>query len=168
MQEQINQKLSQFIDDELDAAQSLELLAAIREDDALQEKLRRYQIASQILKSNEYSAVNRDFADKIHQQLRQEPIYFMPRPKTNPVNWQKAGLAVAASIVLAVVWLASKVEPRQSNPFNSVGVVAHSGTSADYMHARFKDYLQAHDNTLYVNTVQAAQPYARVVGYPQE
>lgn len=167
MQEQLNEKLSQFIDDELDGAQSLELLTAVSEDDALKDKLRRYQIASQVLKSSEYSLVSSDFADKIHQQLRHEPIYFMPRQKA-AIKWQKAGLAIAASTVLAVVWLASKVEPRQANPFSAVGVVAHSGSESTEMHVRFKDYLQAHDNTLYVNTVQAAQPYARVVGYSQE
>ncbi len=167
MQDQLNEKLSQFIDDELDGAQSLELLAAVNEDGALRDKLRRYQIASQVLKSSEYSLVNSDFADKIHQQLRQEPIHFIPRQKA-AINWQKAGIAIAASTVLAVVWLASKVEPRQANPFGAVGVVAHSGSAPNELHARVKDYLQAHDNTLYVNTMQAAQPYARVVGYSQE
>jgi len=167
MQEQFNEKLSQFIDDELDCEQALLLLKSVQSDELLKDKLRRYQIVSQVLKSNEYSPVSSDFADKIHQQIRQEPIYFLPNKKLS-VNWQKAGLAIAASIVLAVVWVSSKVDKQMSSPFGTVEIVAHGKIPADAMNARFNEYLQAHDNALYVNSMQTAQPYARVVGYHQE
>ncbi len=167
MQEQLNEKLSQFIDDELDSEQALLLLKAVQDDELLKDKLRRYQIASQVLKSNEYSQVSSDFADKIHEQIRQEPIYFMPRKKPM-LNWQKAALAIAASIALAVVWVSSKVDKQMSSPFATVEIVAHSKVPGDAMDARFNEYLQAHDNALYVNNMQTAQPYARVVGYHQE
>lgn len=167
MHEQLNEKLSQFIDDELDAQQSLRLLHSVSEDEGLKDKLRRYQIASQVMKSNEYSLVSKDFADKIHAQIRQEPTYLLPRKKP-VVTWQKATLAIAASIALAVVWVTSKLDQQMQNPLSGVEVVAHNKGSADEMHERFKDYLQAHDNALYVNSVQAGQPFGRVVGYQQE
>lgn len=168
MQEQLNEKLSQFIDDELDTQQALSLLKTLQNDGLLKDKLRRYQIASQVLKSNEYSLVNSDFVDKIHERIRQEPTYLLPRKKA-VVNWQKAALAIAASIALAVVWVSSKVDKQMHNPFVTAEIVADANNvSAEEMHARFKDYLEAHDNSLYVNSVQAGQPYARVVGYRQE
>lgn len=167
MQEQLNEKLSQFIDDELDCEHALSLLKSVQSDELLKDKLRRYQIVSQVLKSNEYSPVSSDFADKIHRQIRQEPIYFLPQKKSS-VNWQKAALAIAASIALAVVWVASKVDKQTNSPFGTVEIVAHGTVPADAMSARFNEYLQAHDNALYVNSMQTAQPYARVVGYHQE
>jgi sigma-E factor negative regulatory protein RseA len=168
MQEQLNEKLSQLIDDELDSQQALSLLKSLQNDGLLKDKLRRYQIASQVMKSGEYSHVTSDFVDKIHEQIRQEPTYFLPRKKS-AVHWQKAALAVAASIALAVVWVSTKVDKQMHDPYATAEIVAQSkDASAEEMHARFKDYLEAHDNAMYVNSVQAGQPYARVVGYRQE
>ncbi len=166
MQEQLNQKLSQFIDDELDSHQALSLLQSVQNDELLKEKLRRYQIVSQVLKSSEYSPLGTDFSDKIHQQIRQEPTYFMPQKKKPAIRWQKAALAIAASIAIAAVWVSSKVDHQK---FGSVETVAQSTQPTGAANnARFKEYLQAHDNALYVNSMQTAQPYARVVGYQQE
>jgi sigma-E factor negative regulatory protein RseA len=168
MSEQLNEKLSQFIDDELDSQQGLSLLTSVRNDGLLKDKLRRYQIASQAMKSGHYSHVSSDFMDKIHEQVRKEPTYFLPRKKA-AVNWRKAGLAIAASVALAAVWVSSKVDKQMHNPFSTAEVVAHGNdASAEEMHARFKGYLEAHDNSLYVNSVQAGHPYARVAGYRQE
>ncbi|MDT4291251.1 sigma-E factor negative regulatory protein [Methylomonas sp. MO1] len=168
MQEQLNEKLSQLIDDELDSQQALSLLKTLQNDGLLKDKLRRYQIASQVMRSGEYSHVTSDFVDKIHEHIRQEPTYFLPRKKS-AVNWQKAALAIAASVALAVVWVSTKVDKQMHNPFGAVEMVAQGKeASAEEMHARFKDYLEAHDNAMYVNSVQAGQPYARVVGYRQE
>lgn len=168
MQDHTNEKLSQFLDDELDSEQALALLKAVRGDELLKDKLRRYQIVSQVLKSNEYSPVASDFADKVHERIRQEPTYFLPQKKAG-INWQKAALAVAASIALAVVWVSAKVDRQQRNPFGAVEIVASSQLPANVLNPRFNEYLQAHDSALYVNNnLQRAQPYARVVGYSQE
>lgn len=168
MQDQLNEKLSQFLDDELDSEQALALLKSVRGDELLKDKLRRYQIVSQVLKSNEYSPVPRDFADKIHERIRQEPVYFLPQKKAG-FNWRKVAFAVAASLALAVVWLSAKVDRQQRNPFGSVEIVASGQMPPNVLNARFNEYLQAHDNGLYVNNnLQRTQPYARVVGYSQD
>lgn len=166
MQEQLNEKISLLIDDELDSEQALSLLRTIQDDDALKAKLQRYQLVSQVLKNEECYVLDSDFADKIHQQIRREPIFFMPRKKAG-INWQKTGLAMAASIVLAVVWVVNKID-KQSNAYPEVAVVAPQQIQPDTMNGRFDDYLQAHDNDVYVNNAGRVQPYARVVGYQQE
>jgi sigma-E factor negative regulatory protein RseA len=76
MQAQQNEKLSLLVDDELDAVQELSLLKTVKQDLELQAKLRRYALISQAMKTEQCSVASPDFAAKIHQQLKQEPIYF--------------------------------------------------------------------------------------------
>jgi sigma-E factor negative regulatory protein RseA len=168
MQEPLNEKISLLIDDELDSQQALSLLGTIRDDEALKSKLQRYQLLSQVLKNEECYLLDSEFAEKIHRQIRNEPIYFMPAKKTKR-NWQKTGLAVAASVALAVVWVVNKID-KQSNPYQEpqIALTVPQPIQAGAMEARFGDYLQAHDNDVYVNNAVRVQPYARVVGYQQE
>lgn len=165
MTQPLNEKISQLIDNELESAEALQLLKTLRHDNELSEKLRRYQLVSEALQHDGYLPLRRDFADSIHQQIQQEVTYFLPKKKA-VINWRKAALAIAASVTLAVVWFSSS-QHRQV-PDGGVQMAAQPPLSADQMQARFKDYLQAHDNSLYVNTAPRAQPYARVVGYQQE
>jgi sigma-E factor negative regulatory protein RseA len=168
MQEPLNEKISLLIDDELDSEQALSLLKTVQDDDELKAKLQRYQLVSQVLKNEECYILDSEFADKIHRQVREEPIYFMPRKKVG-IDWQKAGLAVAASIALAVVWGVNKVD-KQMNPYKEpeVALAVPQQSQPDEMNDRFNDYLQAHDNAVYVNSAPRVQPYARVVGFQQE
>lgn len=168
MQEPLNEKISLLIDDELESEQALSLLKAMQNNDDLKARLQRYQLVSQVLKNEECYVLDSNFADKIHQQIRSEPIYFIPNKQVRK-NWQKTGLAIAASVVLAVVWLVSKYD-KQSNQYSEpeMAMVVPQQIQPDEMNARFNDYLQAHDNGLYVNNAERAQPYARVVGYQQE
>jgi sigma-E factor negative regulatory protein RseA len=168
MQEPLNEKISLLIDDELDSEQALSLLRTVQDDDELKAKLQRYQLVSQVLKNEECYILDSEFADKIHRQIREEPIYFIPRKKVR-IDWQKAGLAVAASIALAVVWGVNKVD-KQMNPYREpeVALAVPQQIQPDEMNDRFNDYLQAHDNAVYVNNAPRVQPYARVVGFQQE
>ena len=168
MQEPLNEKISLLIDDELDSQQALSLLRTIQDDEALKSKLQRYQLLSQVLKNEECYLLDSEFADRIHQQIRSEAIYFIPAKKTR-INWQKTGLAVAASVALTVVWVVNKLD-KQSNPYQEpqIALVVPQPIQAGVMDARFSDYLQAHDNDVYVNNTGRVQPYARVVGYQQE
>lgn len=81
MQEQLNEKLSLLLDDQLDGAQALSLLKATRADPALQAKLRRYSLISQALKSEQCAVARADLVGNIHRQLETEPAYFLPRKK---------------------------------------------------------------------------------------
>ncbi len=164
MQEQQIEKLSLLLDDELDSAQAYALLKTVRQDAELQAKLQRYALISQALKNENYSVASRDFADKIHQQLEKEPIYFLPRRK--PVeNLKKAGVAVAASLVLAVLWLSAN---RLYQPYDELNTIAQHSVEAEQMNTRFKEYLQAHDNVWYVSNNVGVQPYAHVASFQQK
>lgn len=168
MQEPLNEKISLLIDDELDSEQALSLLTAMQDSDELKAKLQRYQLVSQVLKNEECYVLDNDFADRIHQQIRKEPIYFIPNNKAR-INWQKTGMAIAASVLLAVVWLVNKHD-KQTNQYAEpeMAWVEPQQVPLDEINPRLNDYLQAHDNGLYVNNLERSQPYARVVGYQQE
>jgi sigma-E factor negative regulatory protein RseA len=166
MQEQLNEKISLLVDDQLDEQQALGLLKTIKNDAVLQSKLQRYNLISQALKSEQCLVADKAFAEKIHQQLRDEPVYFIPR-KQIVVSWQKRGLALAASVVLAMVWIFGSIE-KQANPIAGINTVAKHSIQPNQMNAQFKEYLQAHDNVWYVNNNVGGQAYARLAGYQQK
>jgi sigma-E factor negative regulatory protein RseA len=171
MQEQTNEKISLLVDDELDSQNALLLLKKIKEDEALQSVLRRYQLMSLVLKNEEsFLQVDSRFAEKIQQQISREPSYLLPRKKPE-INWQKTGFAIAASIVLAVVWLVNKIDTRSSSayPQPEIAFIAPQPMQAGVVNARFNDYLQAHENEVYFNNVERGPAVnARLVGYQQE
>lgn len=167
MQEQTNEKISLLIDDELDGAKALALISEIRHNEELKSKLRRYQLVSQTFKNEKVLILDENFAERIHTQVRAEPTYLLPAVKSR-VNWQKSGLAIAASIALAVIWGVNKLENR-INPYPPQMAAVSRPIQADLMNSRFNDYLLAHDNAVYTNNVvRVRPPYSRVVGYQQE
>lgn len=171
--QEINQKISLLIDDELDSRQAQRLLQEIQHDPELQATLQRYQLLGQALKYKQCQVLDKQFAAKIHQQISQEPSYLLPSAKPvtvvkpNRFSVQKAGLALAASILLAIMWLTSN-QAYQQAPLPSLVFMAPQQDVPAGMSPRLNEYLQAHDNTLYSSQTGRVQPYARVVGFHQE
>jgi sigma-E factor negative regulatory protein RseA len=164
MNESLPEKLSLLIDDQLEASQAFSLLKTAKQDAELQAKLRRYALISQAMKTEQYSVASLDFADKIHQRIKLEPTYLLPvTKKTNRYN--KAALAVAASVVLAVVGLSVSKLQLQNAPQTGAISVAQRSTQAERSNAQFKEYLQAHDNVWYVNNTVGNQSQVRMVSY---
>lgn len=168
MQEQINEKLSLLFDDELSSTQAVSLLKSVRQEPELQAKLERYALISQALKGEQSAVAGKDFLERVHQQLEQEPVYFLPRKKDSS-HLKKTAVAVAASIVLAVVWLSSsQLHKSINNSYIGAGMVAQRAVDDEQMNVRFREYLQAHDNVWYVNSNAGVQSYAHVASYQQE
>lgn len=164
MLRQHDEKISLLIDDQLDNAQAADLLKFMKDDSELQEKWRRYHLISQAMKNDHCLTASSGFADKIHQQLRDEPIHFLPSTKPT-VAWQKTvGLAAAASVALVAVIIFGTLE-KHTKPMAGVNTVARQMPQSDPTNARFKEYLQAHDNGWYVNNNVGGQQYARLAGY---
>lgn len=164
MNESLPEKLSLLIDDQLEASQAFSLLKTAKQDAELQAKLRRYALISQAMKTEQYSVASLGFADKIHQRIKLEPTYLLPvTKKTNRYN--KAALAVAASVVLAVVGLSVSKLQLQNAPQTGAISVAQRSTQAERSNAQFKEYLQAHDNVWYVNNTVGNQSQVRMVSY---
>ncbi|WP_150049859.1 MULTISPECIES: sigma-E factor negative regulatory protein [Methylomonas] len=168
MQEHLKERLSLMLDDELDAESAASLLATVSRDKDLQAKLQRYSMISQALKENSYAVADAGFAAKVAEQLKSEPVYFLPQKRLVALP-KKAAVAVAASVAMVVIgWASLSILPYQSNPFNSVSRVAQVNLPAAQSNARFKEYLQAHDNVWYVNDAVANPSHARLASYQHQ
>lgn len=164
MQQQLNEKLSMLIDDQLESRQACELLKTMSDDVQLQAKARRYHLISQAIKNDGYLTAEDGFARQLHHRLRDEPIYLLPKKSRTNLDWQKTlGLAAAASMAMVAVLVFSQSEKQTQllDRGNSMAM-AHAPTTD---HAKFKEYLQAHDNTWYVNNKAGVQQYTRLAGY---
>lgn len=159
-----------MLDDELGKDQALTLLKKLKTDQALQSKMQNYHVIGRILRNDGYPLLDNRFAEKISQQIQQEPSFLLPARKPTS-NWHKTGLALAASLLLGMIWVANKLE-KQDTPYGqpqyAVVLPSRPQLQHDPANDRFNDLLQAHDNAVYVNPVGRAQPYARVAGFQQE
>jgi sigma-E factor negative regulatory protein RseA len=164
MQAKKHEKLSLLVDDQLDKAQALSLLKSVQREPELQAKLQRYALISQALKAEKTLVANVDFAERIKLELKSEPVYFLPQKKPAD-NIKKVSLAVAASAVLAVVWLSAAQLKDQPESTAGVNTLAQNTLQAEQMNAQFKEYLQAHDNAFPVNSNVGVQSYPRMASY---
>ncbi len=168
MREQLNEKISLMVDDQLPPPQAYDLLKTINHNPDLQAKLERYQLISQAMKNDQCLTARSDFVDRIHQQLCDEPTYLLLRKNQQTVAWQKTvGLAIAASVALVAVIVFGTVE-KQMQPLGGTNAIAHHSPQTDQMNAQLNEYLQAHNNVWYGNSNGGGQQYARLVGYQQK
>ncbi len=177
MNKDINQTISQFLDDELDHAELDALLTAIKNKPELKQQINRYQMMTQVLKDDNGIQASTDFLDGINKQIKQEPHYLLPQKvvekRVIPL-WQKASFAVAASVACVAVIMSQQSDLQPGNQFQQVAVVdtkliADPAQSKDVVqpsqHERFKAYLQAHNDDLYTHGSLNVHPLARTASY---
>ena len=178
MNTEINKKISQMLDDDLHYTEQESVLMKIKQDTELHNKMSRYQAVSHVFKTDDFVMVKESFLDKINQELKQDPHYFLPQQvvkSSSMSRWQKSSAAIAASVVIVAVMISQKTD-LQNTEFqqNAVTVAQKQPVETlpqavnDTQHERFKAYLQAHSNDLYTHGSLSYQPYARVATYGQE
>ncbi|NOT86009.1 MAG: sigma-E factor negative regulatory protein [Methylococcaceae bacterium] len=191
MSEPINQKISQFLDDDLNQSESLHLLTAMQQQPHLQATMQRYLLINQALKSKSIVVADVDFVAQIAQQLEQEPVYLLPKRRREARNYKPVFLALAASIsaMAIIVPITLKMNARHNvNPVAlaqlqsefSVDSPETIPTSGGYelpepaqpmrlypVNKRFQDYLQAHNSSLYTNDPANFQTRAQLASYGQ-
>lgn len=181
MLQSFDQKISQFIDDDLERGEALELLTTMQQRPDLQAKLRRYALLQHALKSESVLVADTDFAARVRQQLEAEPLYLLPRRKQStasdvleqpavtavvtplPVTEQRnlrpklLGFSLVAAIVMAVVVVPSIMNNMTRD---KVLMLSHQERIKEDpandvrlypVNRRFQDYLQAHNSSLYTN-----------------
>ncbi len=181
MPDKMNQKISQFIDDELPYEEALQLLTEVKQQPDLDAKMRRYEMASTILRSHQPVSIDSDFVDKVSQALEQEVVYFLPNTKKRS-KYVSSALAVAAGVAGVAILVANNV-PKLENPLQERYVVSANNPSqiefkktrrpvkmvvrkSGAIDPRFYSYLQAHRGNLY--TIDSGvQSYASLAGYEQ-
>lgn len=183
MNEELNQKISQFLDNELDHDKALSLLQKMHSQPELIDTKNRYEAISHALKTDVFLTVSTDFSAKISKEIQNEPLYLLPRYK-KPVKRLHKAFAVAASIAVVAVLAAQSLNnpaervktssilqlaqnPPSHEPPSKSG--ANSNKAEQYpLNARINDYLQAHDSSVYTNGEVNLRPLTRVTAYDQE
>jgi sigma-E factor negative regulatory protein RseA len=188
MHEDLNQKISQFLDNELDQDEALSILQKMQLQPDLKNKMIRYEAISHALKTDMFLCPGPDFSTKISQQILHEPFYLLPKnhPITEhqPIKRSNKMLALAASVAVVAIIAAQGVNQSEDNKFKTSStiqlaqqpVVEPSSTPTTYPHqneqypinARINDYLQAHNTSVYTNGEANFRPFARVSAHSQE
>ena len=179
MPEDLNQKISQFLDNELDNDEALTLLQKMQLQSELQDKLNRYEAISHAMKTDVFLTTESDFSARIRQQIQQEPVYFLPQHK--PIKRDSKLIALAASIAIVAVIAGRSInnQSQHSKVASTAQVVAqhrlleessnhnvYAKQAAQYpLNKRINDYLQAHNSSVYTDAEATALPYARVTTY---
>ncbi|NOQ76505.1 MAG: hypothetical protein GQ475_01680 [Methylococcaceae bacterium] len=179
MTTEINQKISQFLDDELDHGSLDDFLLKINQQPELKGKIRRYQIMTQAMTVDSAVIANADFLDNIKHQLKQDPHYLLPQQavkKSQSRFWQKTSWAVAATVACVAVILSQQgglqhtTQPQQLAEVEpkTIETPVQVASSQLTQHERLKAYLQAHNDDLYTHGSLNMQPLARMASYGQE
>jgi len=178
MPEDLNQKISQFLDNELDHVQALNLLKKVQLQSELQDKLNRYEAISHAMRTDIFLLTKADFSKKTSQQIQKEPVYLLPQHKAFKPSHKQIAVAASIAIVAVIVGhsmndpdqypkAASAVQVAQNQlpekPSKSVGYANQAGQ--DPLNKRINDYLQAHNSSVYTNGEADFQHFARVTAY---
>ena len=177
MSEDLNQKISQFLDNELNHIEALNLLHKIQSQPELQDKLNRYEVISHAIKTDAFLLTKDDFSKNVRQQIQQEPVYLLPQHKSFKRSHKQ--IAVAASIVIVAVIAGRSLNDQSSNSRSaSILQVAQHQPTEQPVHAnqdaqhplnkRINEYLQAHNSSVYTNGEANFQPFAKVTAYSHQ
>jgi sigma-E factor negative regulatory protein RseA len=178
MQEDIKQKISRLVDEDLSNNDALTLLNNMRNDKAMRLKMGRYMAIKQAVKVNNYQELRSDFLDSISSQIQYEPNFLIPK-KQQTVNYKY--YAVAASIAMVAIlssksfFSATVLSPIQqsstaaTNSQQLASAQTHTqAANKKPLNAQFNAYLQAHNSSVYTNGEADFHPYARITAYGQD
>jgi sigma-E factor negative regulatory protein RseA len=101
----MNEKISRFLDDDLNHDETLHLLQAMQKQPELTETLKRYAAISHAMKTNDFLWVQTDFVAQIHEATNQvTTVYDLP-PSRQRHYW----FMLAASVAVIAVLLEQKM-----------------------------------------------------------
>ncbi|MDD5276705.1 MAG: sigma-E factor negative regulatory protein [Methylovulum sp.] len=183
MNKELNQYLSQLLDDELDHQVALDLLQKIQTNPDLKNTLTRYTAINHALKTDDFLPLPADFSEKIARQIDQEVTYFLPQKKPARPHYKRVALAASVAVVAVLAARGinnpqifpmqspapqqlAKQTPVQPNEQLTVGTTPQDPAS---LNARISDYLDAHNNGVYTGEVDVDfRPLTKVTSYNQK
>ena len=183
----MKEKLSAFMDGELDHSESVQLIRQLDTDSKLRGQWQRYHTYGSVLRDEMTPVLSADFSSKVLRALAKEPVQLAPAAMTGrrrlagPVT----GLAVAASLVGIAILLQKPV--MEDNPEAKVSNVAEvsvpvlplpksvtSSTDSTLIVANSKNenvrerinrLLVEHNEYNPASDMTGMLPYSRFVGY---
>lgn len=152
-------KISQFLDNELEPKDALELLQTLQQQPALLAKKNRYEAARGVLKNQDFISVSPDFAQKIQQEINRNRLYAAPKSKSKPAWFGRNLVALAATIaVVAVIMdrssndsLPVEISQQSSSIQTTQAIILAHAEKPQALNARINDYVEAHNNSGYAN-----------------
>jgi sigma-E factor negative regulatory protein RseA len=182
MHEDLIQKISQFLDDELPQEEALSLLQKMRIDSELADKMRRYEAVSHAVKNDDLLVAARpDFVGSVSSRIQLEPTYLIPNadqhlvPRRHFTRSQKIAAAASVAVIAFAAHMqrsepANKILVATIKPSaNPISKMETSKTPRDSypVNRQINDYLQAH-SSIYTNGQVDFHPYAQVTHYSQK
>ncbi len=185
MNEELNQHLSQLLDDELDYQVALNLLQKMHTSPELKSTFARYATISHALKTDQFLPVPPNISENIAQQIAQEATYLLPQHKPAGHHYKRAALAASVAVVAvlaargvnlpplpATAPEATSLQVAQKTPAKPEGqTIANTALQPEDpypLNARISDYLEAHNNSVYTGEVDVDfRPLTKETSYNQ-
>ena len=92
----INEKISQFIDDELGADEAITVLEKVEHDGCFEGKLRRYHFIRKLIQTEAPIRMDGDFVSRVNDRIQSEPEIALP-------FWRQIDAEQILTIVLVIV-----------------------------------------------------------------
>jgi negative regulator of sigma E activity len=184
----MREKISAFIDGELEHADSLDLVEQLGKDKELHSYWQRYHIYGSAMRNEVSSTLSVDFSARVMTSLEQEPVQLAPSsmPRRKKLTGPVAGLAVAASLVGIAVLLvkpglqentetgaqtvAKVVSPQIRQPGNPRVIdpeqdLIVANSKNENVRERINRLLVEHNQYNPASDMTGMMPYSRFVGY---
>jgi hypothetical protein len=119
MNKAINQKISCFVDNELNTVDTISLLKNWQSHPELKHQVNHYQTVSYALSDKKWLPIKADFLTTIQQKIATEPHYLLP--KRTPKKICKAFMALAACLALIALLATGFIydQPIKFNTFST-------------------------------------------------
>lgn len=183
MMSNMKEKLSAFIDGELDQQESAEMLRAMQQDEELRLAWARYFLVRDAINGNSVFATGYDFASQVSRAVAGEPTVLVPKAiKTEKSSLSRATriigqLAIAASVAAIAIIGLRNIVPDQPDAtslkivqsaghgsFVRVGATRWDKSKADAEN-ELNMYLAAHNRHSPAASMKGMMSYVHVVGY---
>jgi len=158
----LNEKLSAFIDNELhDEA----LIDEISHNEQVRAKMLRYRLIADVL-NNHYTAAGMDVSSRVRDALDQEATIITPKSWFNRANVVKqiSGLAVAATVAAAAILIvgdfSATTNPQSNLAVGPITTQPIQMTSA--MQRKLNGYLVSHNEFSASSRMNGVLPYTRI------
>jgi sigma-E factor negative regulatory protein RseA len=169
----MKQKISQWMDGELEGPDAERMLPALREESEARQAWRTYHLIGDVLR--ETQLLSPRFDERIAESLAQEPTVLAPAATSAGRSWRRylapaATAAAAAGFVGAVAFMTPLQEPgvapqlAQTPPrATPAAVVTEPAAATVPLPVATDDYLLAHQGYSPRNRLQGVAPYVRTV-----
>ncbi|MGZ8216040.1 RseA family anti-sigma factor [Methylomagnum sp.] len=163
----LKEKLSLLLDDELDSQESLRLFERVEKDSAVRAQWNRYSRISAAMRSGQILMADDGFADRLNAALADEPTILAPTalPRKRQTRERLVTTALAASLALVAVLVAksfNEYSPVNGSNFLAMADLMGPSSTQATMAPEFQDYLVAHYGTAYLAGAQGMLPSVRL------